>query len=153
MLQTGIGILFFLLLLTIHECGHIVSAWILRLRISRIGFAKFPVFHPYVEVEHVPDNIVKHIFLYSGPFTTLVLFIVSMLMGWLHYPPLFYAFVALMIVEYNPYHSDFTIAYNAGREDKRTERSMIWYLLFMLWIAFGAFCLAPEGLKSIVDKF
>lgn len=152
MITIGITILFFLALLSMHEFGHYVSAKIMGIEISKIGFSKYPVFHPYIEVINIPDNIVKYIFLYSGPCVTIILFSTSLLLNLLNYSPLYYAFILLMIVEYNPYHSDFTISFNIEPNSGFKERSAFWYCYFLLWVAFIFFCFAPNGLRQIVNS-
>ncbi len=151
LINTIIGVFLFLALLALHECGHIISARILGLSVSKIGLAKSPVIHPYIEVKDVPDNYVKFIFLYSGPFVTLTLFFVSIYKEWLSYSPLYYAFVTLISVEYNPYHSDFTISGIFNKEMvNRYVKNNLWYIWFLIWTTLIIFCFAPSGLKKFV---
>lgn len=143
----------FILLLFTHELGHFLSAKILGLTVSKVGISLVPIFHPYVEVENVPNRSAKLFFLFSGPLMTLVLFFICLYFGILTYLPLFYAFVFLLIIEYNPYHSDFTISMDIAPTLSYRERGYFWYSYLLVWISFAAFIAYPGGLLQFVNKF
>lgn len=143
-----ISVVLFLLLLLLHETGHIVSAKLLRLKIEKIGFAWSPLPHPYVMAANVPDNITKYCFLFSGPLVTIILFACSWTFTVISYKPLYYAFAFMIITEYNPYYSDFTIAANTNRNEYKY--TTLWYIHFMLWIVLGSVLIAPNGLMKFI---
>lgn len=143
-----ISVVFFLLLVLAHESGHIMSAKLFGLKIEKIGFAWKPLPHPYVVALNVPNNILKYCFLFSGPFVTIVLFSLACGFSLLAYKPLYYAFTFMIITEYNPYYSDFTIA--AGTHQGEYRYTVLWFVHFMLWITLGTALIAPARLLSCI---
>jgi hypothetical protein len=125
-------ILSILLLLTAfliaHESGHVICALILRLKIDKIGITLKPYPHPFVAVSEIRSNFQYFLFLFSGFLVTLILFTVFWCSGYLYIKSLYIAITVEMLLETNPFHSDFTIAFNTSK-----RYSGKWYIHFTLW--------------------
>lgn len=141
-------IILVLLLLFIHELGHVTMAKILGLPIQRMGFQFRPYPHLYVSVEWPRDNREKYLYLFSGIFITVSLFCISIYHEFFHLTQLYWAFVIQLTIETNPFYSDFTVAivsrYNPSNklmsyvenyklQFKKYKYSLKWYVHFIIW--------------------
>lgn len=114
--------------LVAHEIGHLLCALILRLKVDKIGISFRPYPHPYVAVSGVRNRVEYFCFMFSGFFITLSLFILFLITGLLNVKLLYIAITIEILLETNPYHSDFTIAFNV-----KEKFSLKWYIHFTLW--------------------
>jgi len=99
-----------LVLVTIHEMGHLIAAKALKLKITRVGFTLKPYPHAFVDVEWPTKIQQKLIYLFAGFAIIMVLFSVAYLNNFFWKPYLYYAFVFQLLFETNPFYSDFIIA-------------------------------------------
>ena len=135
-----LGLIFF------HELGHIISAKLLGLPISKIGFQWKPYPHFYVAVKRPKNNLQKFIYLFSGSFLTLVLFVISIYNHFFGYAILYWVFVVQFVIELNPSYSDFSIALLYSKKTKsynenynalfqKHQFTTSWYVHFFVWVA------------------
>lgn len=137
---------FIFLILGFHELAHIISAKIMRLKIYRVGFTLKPVPHFFVRVENSIISVKRNTYLFAGFFSTVVLLIISALNGFLELKPLCWAFIVQLIIETNPFYSDFVIfiinkkmckyKLNYSAVLKSHLFSFVWYLHFIIWSVF-----------------
>ena len=100
-------ILYIIIIMIIHELGHIGAAMLLHIPIKEIGVTMKPYPSFYVAVH---DNRIKpfkrNLFLVSGNIIIIICFFVYILIG--HYrPEITYAFIIQIINDLNPFHSDY----------------------------------------------
>jgi hypothetical protein len=142
-------LLFQVILYILHEIGHIVTAKTLKLKIFNIGFLLKPYPHIYVAIKWPKNHLQKYVYLFSGTFTTLCLFIVALYFNFFDNKYLYWAFMIQFIIELNPFYSDFTIAFVTSKESsknrmksyannyntqfKKYQFSLNWYIHFTLW--------------------
>lgn len=140
---------FQIILLILHELGHIVTAKILRLQIFNIGFLFKPYPHFYVAIKWPKRKLQKYLYLFSGTFITLCLFFISLYFNFFDNKYLYWTFMIQFIIELNPFYSDFTIAIVYGKESsksqiksyadnydtqfKKYQFSFNWYIHFIIW--------------------
>lgn len=138
-------LIFFLLLL--HELGHIISAKIMGLSIKKIGVSSKPYPHVFVAVQWAKERIKRYIYLFSGTAVTLTLFLISFSFHFFDVRSLMYAFIIQLIIETNPFYSDFTIAIVTRKINtlgintknyyqeiyKNHAFSSLWYIHFIIW--------------------
>ena len=103
--------LFFLLFLALHELGHIIAAKLMKLEIEKVGFTWKPVPHPYVSVLNVKSDKQRILFLIAGPIITLSIFILLFAFGQLSREVVYAAIVFQLILDTNPFYSDFVFMY------------------------------------------
>ena len=143
---------YLLLLMILHETGHVIFAKTTCLSIHQVGFQLKPYPHFFVAVEWPKSQIKSLFYLFSGTFVTIILFIIAYIYHWFGTQYLYYAFVIQLIIETNPFYSDFTIAvitkneFNSNKAvifaDLYMERflryqyTFKWYLHFLFWIIF-----------------
>ncbi len=140
--------IFVFLLAIFHELGHVISAKILKLPIHKIGFQFRPYPHFYVAVQWPRNSTQKYIYLFSGTFFTVMLFIISLANQFFGLTILYWAFIIQLITETNPFYSDFTIALvsnaklnkgvksyaeNYKLQFKKYQFSSKWYVHFIIW--------------------
>lgn len=142
---------FILLLLCFHELAHIISAKFLNLKIYHIGFNLKPLPHFFVGVENTNIAYKKNIYLFSGFFCTIVLFVISISNGFWRIEQLYWAFLIQLAIETNPFYSDFVIYIINKKVEKSNVStnhsailrlhyfSLTWYLHFISWTAFIMF--------------
>tara|TARA_B110001469_G_C9547523_1_gene271718 strand:+ start:259 stop:744 length:486 start_codon:yes stop_codon:yes gene_type:complete len=149
------------ILLILHELGHIIVAKILNLPIQKIGFLLRPYPHFYVTVKWPQKRQYAFIYLFSGTFVTMTLFIISIINNFFNLSFLFWTFVIQLIIETNPFYSDFTImttldnlsnrknlsASNYKKLFKEYQFTAKWYCHFILW---GTLILLLFKLKTII---
>lgn len=143
---------FNLALIVLHELGHLLAARALHLRVNKVGVRLKPLPHFFVAVRWPKEVSRKAVYLFSGPFVTWCLFLLSWSFDFFGIQWLFYAFLIQIVVETNPFFSDFTIAQVTLRKDLFTDyrnapkfaeraREMMrdhqfgpaWYVHFILW--------------------
>ena len=140
-------LLFSLLLLFLPELGHVVSAKILGLKIKNISFLFKPYPHIYVAVSWPKNNKERMVYLFSGVFVTLSLFSLSLYHNFFNFKALYIAFIIQIIIESNPFYSDYTIAImfndkkikygknygiNYAQHFSKYQFSSKWYLHFII---------------------
>lgn len=171
--------IFVSLILIVHEFGHYTSAKLLNLEVEKVGFAIKPFPRFYVSV--IDSNITlrkRLIYLLSGNFTTLLIFICLLLFG-VKDKNLYYAFAFQIIVETNPFYSDYIVAtiyylsiakfkkqYMQKKQNMKTVEtkqniiialqkehlfSMIWYIHFLLWALIIVVLLSPKLLMQFIN--
>ncbi|AFM03706.1 hypothetical protein Fleli_1272 [Bernardetia litoralis DSM 6794] len=133
------------LLIVIHELAHIIAAKILGLTIQKVGVAYSPMPHAYVKVDFPRKVKSRLIYLFAGAFATQVLFFISYANNFFEQKYLYYAFLIQIAIEFNPFYSDFTIAYVSLQKIERNANfkqihnnylySPQWYIHFILWFS------------------
>lgn len=102
-------ILYIIILMIVHELGHIGTAILLRIPIKKIGVTMKPYPSLYVAVY---DNRIqpykRNLFLISGNIITVICFVAYLLIGYYH-PEITYAFIIQIINDLNPFHSDYQV--------------------------------------------
>ncbi len=167
-----------LILLVLHEVGHIIAAKTLHLSIEKVGFSWKPVPRMFVSIidNNIPTNK-RLIYLLSGTLMTSFLFLIF----YIFKKPihcLYYAFAYQLVVETNPFYSDFVVAIISYKHRKEfraeffkskyskqpvTEDninlykekhmfSLAWYVHFLIWSALIIILLSPIGLFSFISK-
>lgn len=136
-------IIYFLILYSFHELGHIISARIMKLRINKIGFNFFPFPHIYVSVSDIISVTQKYVFLFAGTTFTLISAIIIILNHWIVIKEVYYALAIQVILELNPFYSDITIATN----NPGYKFSAIWYVHFLIWLLCIFLLLSSDGCK------
>lgn len=140
-----------LVVLTImHELGHVIIALFLRLRIASVGIAAYPYPHPFVKVAHTDERWKRYLFFYAGAGMTLLLFILAFFTGILDYRMIYFAFAIELIIEFNPFYSDFLLVNAKSHHDyyvlNTSFKGNKKYLLFF-WIILIIILLHPKGLQ------
>lgn len=143
--------LFLMLLLALHELGHILTAKALHLRISKIGFTLKPFPHVFVKIEWPRKKNQRTLFLMSGFLAILCLIVLVLLLG-VSFKPLLIALCLQIIIETNPIYSDFVIINIVDKvagEVRKTRKpytkvynsiytqylfSAKWHLHFLVWV-------------------
>lgn len=142
-------LVFIIILIILHELGHIISAKALKLKIQKIGFQIMPYPSFFVAIKWPTKEIEKYIYLFSGTFITVSLFVIAYIYNFLNNKYLFFAFIIQLINESNPFYSDFVIAishkikidenYKKSLADFNKEQlskylfSPKWYIHLLLW--------------------
>ena len=142
--------LFTLTLLFFHELGHVIAAKFMGLNIKGVSFSLRPIPHFYVRIDWPRDKKQRNIFLLSGTATTLFLFLISLIFG-LDSRLILLAFSFQIVMEFNPFYSDFVIIAIAEKALKQVRISRVsydqafksthkkyffsngWYAHFVLW--------------------
>ncbi len=147
-LQVALGVI---VLMILHELGHVISAKLLGLQVYQVGIQWRPYPHFFVAAEWPKAQYKRLIYLFSGTFITVMLLAATYLLGWLDKQYVYYAFVIQLVIESNPFYSDFTIAAVTSNEfdyttntksyaDLYKERFMHyqfsyrWYVHFIGWV-------------------
>jgi len=141
-------IIFFLLLMFLHELGHVLAAKYLGLSIRKIGFQMKPYPHFFVAASWPKTSRDKYIYLFSGIFITTFLFLISLSLNFFSLLGLYIAFVIQIAIETNPFYSDITIAIVSNSKKIRYGKtyaadykkqfadyqfSKYWYIHFVFW--------------------
>ncbi len=141
-------LLYLFLLLFFHELGHVISAKILGLKIKKVSFLLKPYPHFFVAVSWPNNNKEKFIYLFSGVFFTFTLFFISFYNNFFNSKALYIAFLIQIIIESNPFYSDYTIAIlsndkkikygknygvNYNEQFSKYQFSNKWYFHFFMW--------------------
>lgn len=149
-------IIFVIALMISHESGHVISAKIMGLDIQKISFQLKPYPHFFVAIEWPRMEKQRLIYLFSGSFVTITLFITAFLFHFFGIKNLYCAFVVQLVLEFNPFYSDITIAAVTKTKFDYTNKeksysdlyqeqfsnyqfSYKWYIHFTAWIAFILF--------------
>lgn len=139
-------LLAWLLLLGLHELGHVLAAYALGLKVYGVRLGKGPVPHVFVETAYTGNRRKRAIFYMAGPAMSCLLF-AGLLLTPLRDAFLIYAFVLTLIIESNPFFSDFTMLLIGNKMQHTSERNpervwndflfgKIWYLWFLAWSAY-----------------
>lgn len=166
-----------ILVIVIHETGHIVTARILNLNIDKIGFSLKPFPRFYVSVITRKSTICQRIiFLISGNIATTLIFLLFLLSN-LSHPILYYLLAIQIVVETNPVYSDYVVAIMSYLFRKKYDRyyylarhginddeiinpqklkeiyifSSIWYIHFILWGALIITLFSPNCLIQLIN--
>ena len=123
MITLALAIALMTILLCLHELGHVVAAKVLDLSIEKVGFSLKPWPHPFVAVRNVSDGYRKVVFLSAGLGCTLLLFAIAFASGMLRIPFVYYAFCAEIILETNPFYSDFTTMFNSTEQHSKNYQA------------------------------
>lgn len=144
MIYWGIIIIVVFILTLLHEIGHYISAKILRLKIIGYGVRLTPYPSIYVSVKYPSNNSKRLFFLLSGFLATMCSFIIMMYLCFFNLEVIFWGYFIQLIIETNPFYSDFTIAYlvkNSSsfdfiKSNNTYIKSKKWYFYFFMWICF-----------------
>ncbi len=101
--------LYTLILTLLHEIGHVIAAKILRLKINKIGFSIRPFPHIFVAVRWPFKYGQSLIYLFSGFAMYAFIFIVCWANDFFNNSAILYALLIQVIIETNPFYSDFII--------------------------------------------
>ncbi|WP_196890114.1 hypothetical protein [Aureivirga sp. CE67] len=132
-------------LIIIHELGHVISALILNLKITKIGFQWIPYPHAYVKIKWPESKTKALIYLLAGSFMTIVLLAISLINNFFGLEALALAFFIQLIIEFNPFYSDFTIIraiFSERSTNQETHAALmkeqlftpLWYVHFVAWV-------------------
>lgn len=143
MIKVLLTFIFIVILIILHEFSHYLSAKLLNLKINRIGFDLKPIPHCFIEIGEVL-GWKFYVFMYAGSFMTVVMFLLSLYNNFWNIKPICWAFIIQLIIETNPFYSDFVISFlyrNIKYESKESCTlayykyifSIKWYLHFLLW--------------------
>jgi len=143
-------ILFFIILMFLHEAGHVLSAKILGLSVRKVGVSIKPYPHFYVSVDWPHKIQQKYLYLFAGMFSTLTIFCIGLFFSFWSNNALLYALALQIVIETNPFHSDIIIAILTNKkvfketsflsfkevyqtELKKYYYTTNWYIHFILW--------------------
>lgn len=117
----------YLVLTLVHELGHVGGAALGGVSIRNVGQALFPVPHVYVRAEAFPTATRKHLFFLSGPLLILVVLAAGWVGGVLFVPSVYLAGAARVLLDGNPFFSDFTKMIDDYRY------TGVWYVHLVTW--------------------
>ena len=143
-------IILVLVLMILHEVGHVIAAKILDLEVYQVGVCWKPYPHFFVAAEWPQTEKQRLIYLFSGSLVTVILFILASLFHFFYMRSLYHAFAIQLLIETNPFYSDFTIAsitkskLNDPHQHQLTNSlyqdqlstylfSRKWYIHFIIW--------------------
>lgn len=135
-----------IVLTLLHEFGHYITAKIMKQTVYGYGVRLFPYPSIYVSIKFPSENYKKNIYLFSGFFFTICSFLIFFKFDFFNLDFLFWAYFIQLLIETNPFYSDFTIAYITNKYKSYDGRSYIkfhnlymrskfWYLHFVSWLA------------------
>ena len=160
-------ILILLFTLLLHEFGHYLSAKIQGLIVDKFSFSLKPIPHLYVSIIDNKISLRKRIlFLLSGNMIIILSFLIFLLSGF-ECKYIYYAFAYQIILDTNPFFSDYVITiisylykkeiYHSFIENKmevdinnlkkKYMFSPIWYIHFVLWGILIIFIVSPSFLN------
>ena len=89
----------------LHELGHIISTFIMNVKIRGVGIRLKPILHIYVEIDNSESSKKKYIFTISGVFVIFLLWAISSFIVGLN------KFITItlslqLIMDINPFYSD-----------------------------------------------
>ena len=139
----------FLFFLCLHEITHVVSAICLNLKIKSINFGIRPYPMIMVVLKDFYFNLPQYkwiIFLFSSSFTTLSIFFILYHFDFFNLSFLYYGMVFQLILELNPFFSDYTIFLTKYNKLSKYYFmfSVPWYIHLILWIWFIIFFATPN---------
>lgn len=141
-------IIFFFVLMFLHELGHILAAKYLGLDIKKIGFQTKPYPHFFVAASWPRTNKEKNTYLFAGIIITFSLFLISLGFNFFNLKSLLIAFIIQIAIETNPFYSDITISVVSNSKKVKYSKSYgvdykkefsnyqftkNWYIHFILW--------------------
>ena len=153
-----------LLLLSFHETGHYICAKIMKLPIEKVSFSFTPFPRLYISVYDSGISMCKRlIYLFSGCVSTVLIFVLLHFVSFEYSNELLMVTVAQMLIETNPFYSDFSfmfflctnrkkissfsahVYHDKQREEMKDALSQLretyflsstWYSHFMVWTVF-----------------
>ncbi|RAK68044.1 site-2 protease family protein [Hymenobacter edaphi] len=143
-----------LVLLFIHESGHVLAAKLLGLRVTKVGILTKPIPHPYVAIRWSPVRWKVLIFFFVGVALTLTQF--ALLLGTTRFFDqryVYLGFCAQLVLETNPVYSDFTLAkqFVSGQGRQATDMfSLRWYVHVTLWLLLIIGLFSPRYLYGLL---
>jgi membrane-associated protease RseP (regulator of RpoE activity) len=169
--------IFLLLIVLLHEVGHVISAKIQGLIVEKFSFSLKPVPRFYVTIiENKITMRQRLLFLLGGNFMVLFLFAIFLITG-INNKILYYVFVYQIVLDTNPFYSDYVIAimsyvfrkdykkiylhskYGQKNQDELTENDLkelymfspVWYIHFVLWGMLIILLASSKFLSSFVN--
>lgn len=146
MAHAGYIFLIVLGLYLLHELIHMLTASIIGLEINGVGATTRPYPHLYVSIVWPKSQIKKYIYLFCSPIVTAILFAVHISFDIPNSHLFTYAFIIQIIMETNPFYSDFTIAlFTRNVKWQHSQKvsykemflkhqfSRLWYFHFIIW--------------------
>ncbi|MBQ9470865.1 MAG: site-2 protease family protein [Bacteroidales bacterium] len=98
------------MVLLVHEAGHYSAAKMQNMLVEGFGLRLKPFPHAYVAVVDKNISIQQRIiFLLSGNLFVIIAFIITSALR-IQYPPLYYIIALQIIVDTNPFYSDYVVA-------------------------------------------
>lgn len=135
----------------LHETGHVVAAKIIGLKVYQVGFQWHPYPHLFVAATWPRTEVERLVYLFSGPLVTASIFFIMLFYDFFGFKHIYHAFAIQLIIESNPFYSDFTIAAitKSRQEDIKSTSihsskmrlsdylfSYKWYIHFSIWTFF-----------------
>ncbi|GAB3999115.1 hypothetical protein GCM10028807_48430 [Spirosoma daeguense] len=141
-----------LVLMIVHESGHVGAAKLLGLRVTSIGFEMKPIPHPAVAIKWSTDRPKVLTFFLAGITMTTLQFGFMLTNRFFDQPMIYFAFCAQLILETNPFYSDFTLAQRFLEYPRRTVYtfSLAWYIHISLWTALIVILLSKRYLYGLL---
>jgi membrane-associated protease RseP (regulator of RpoE activity) len=158
--------------LLLHEIGHYISAKLQGLVVDKFSFSIKPVPHFFVSVLDYKMSMKQRIlFLLGGNIIILIFFILFILSG-ISFKYLYYVFVYQIILDTNPFYSDYVVAImsysykkyfhkhylnNGLKENKEVDInklkelymfSPLWYIHCLLWGGIIVLLFSPQFLNK-----
>lgn len=145
------SILIALALLLLHECGHVLCAYFLKIPIKKVGFKLSPFPHVFVAIRWPTKKLHTFLFLFSGFAVYISLTIIVYSIGLFNIGFIKNAFIIQCIFETNPFYSDFIIVNLISKSaalirNSKTNYTTLykqiylnylfskyWYIHFILW--------------------
>lgn len=168
-----------IILMTLHELAHVLTAKAVNMKIEKIGFTFKPLPHIYVSVINSKVSDKKNaLFLISGNAITWLCFAALMIYGVMFkiYYPVYLAFAVQLIFEMNPFFSDYTklfcyykymkwlkLQFREGKTLSYKEiderrlfviqkymYSNAWYIHFFVWTCVVIVLFSPHLVPSVI---
>jgi hypothetical protein len=138
----------YLALTLVHELGHVAAAVLGGISIRNVGAALLPVPHVYVQVGEISTAGREHLFFLSGPLVVIAVLAGGWAAGVLVVPSLYLAGAARLLLDGNPFFSDFTKMIDDYRY------TAAWYAHLAIWgggtiaiVRYYLFAVAPRGVS------
>jgi membrane-associated protease RseP (regulator of RpoE activity) len=138
-------------LLLLHECGHLLCAYWLKIPVRKVGFKLNPFPHAYVAIRWPSNKLHTHLFLFSGFAVFLLMTSLFYVTGLFQFSFIKNGFIMQCIFETNPFYSDFIIVNLISKSTSLIKSaktnykevykqvyltylfSTNWYIHFILW--------------------
>ncbi|MBN1483053.1 hypothetical protein EH223_14105 [candidate division KSB1 bacterium] len=117
-----------LVFILVHEMGHVITAKIFGLNIIKMGIKIVPIPHAFIIVDSTEKKFVQLLFYFSGFIVTIAVFVGLWIANLLAYKLIYYAICFQIVVDSNPFFSDFSLAF-----PNNYRFSTLWYVHFTLW--------------------
>lgn len=143
---------FIVVLLIIHELGHLIAAFLLKLQINSIGFRIKFLPGMYVSIYKPKSPYLSVLFILSGTFTTLALAAICYYYHFWDNIMLEIATILIVISNTNPFYSDVSIILLSHIKSKKNNNAFelitshdfykesdnykygIWFIYFIFWL-------------------